>query len=81
VSGVLDLLLETPTAYVIIDHKTFPAKAASAWRAKCAGFIPQLVAYAILLDAVGEKKVAAAWVHLPVGGGMVEVVLGDGGGR
>ena len=81
VSGVLDLLLETPTAYVIIDHKTFPAKAASAWRAKCAGFIPQLAAYAILLDAVGEKKVAAAWVHLPVGGGMVEVVLVDGGGR
>ena len=80
VSGVLDLLLETPTAYVIIDHKTFPAKAASAWRAKCAGFIPQLAAYAILLDAVGKKKVAAAWVHLPVGGGMVEVVLGEGGG-
>ena len=80
-SGVLDLLLETPTAYVIIDHKTFPAKAVSAWRAKCAGFIPQLAAYAILLDAVGEKKVAAAWVHLPVGGGMVEVVLVDGGGR
>jgi ATP-dependent helicase/nuclease subunit A len=79
VSGILDLLLETPTAYVIIDHKTFPAKAASAWRAKCAGFIPQLVAYALLLDAVGEKKVAAAWVHLPVGGGMVEVVLGQGG--
>ncbi|HSY24933.1 MAG TPA: UvrD-helicase domain-containing protein [Polyangiaceae bacterium] len=80
VSGVVDLLLETPTAYVIIDHKTFPAKAASAWRAKCAGFIPQLAAYAILLDAVGEKKVGAAWVHLPVGGGMMEVVLGDGGG-
>ncbi|MDP9035062.1 MAG: PD-(D/E)XK nuclease family protein [Myxococcota bacterium] len=80
VSGIVDLLLETPTAYVIIDHKTFPAKAASAWRAKCAGFIPQLAAYAILLEAVGEKKVAAAWVHLPVGGGMVEVVLGQGGG-
>ena len=80
VSGVIDLLLETPTAYVIINHKTFPAKVASAWRAKCAGFIPQLAAYALLLDAVGEKKVAAAWVHLPVGGGMVEVVLGGGGG-
>ena len=39
-SGVLDLLLETPTAYVIIDHKTFPAKAASAWRAKCRGVHP-----------------------------------------
>jgi hypothetical protein len=78
VSGIIDLLLETPTGYVIVDHKTFPAKAESAWRAKCAGFVPQLAAYALVLDAVSEKKTVGAWVHLPVGGGMVEVVLGKG---
>jgi ATP-dependent exoDNAse (exonuclease V) beta subunit len=75
-SGIIDLLLETEEGYVLIDHKTFPATAESAWRAKCASFIPQLVAYALLLESTGTKRVASCWVHLPVGGGMVEIVLG-----
>jgi ATP-dependent exoDNAse (exonuclease V) beta subunit len=75
VSGIIDLLLETETGWVLIDHKTFPATAESAWRVKCASFIPQLAAYAELLEGVGDKKVEACWVHLPVGGGMVEVTV------
>lgn len=78
VSGIIDLLLETEDGYVLIDHKTFPARAESAWRAKCAGFISQLAAYALVLDRVGHKRVEACWVHLPIGGGMVEVLLGGG---
>jgi len=61
---------------VVIDHKTFPAAAESAWRAKCVTFIPQLAAYATLLDAAGEKRVTSCWVHLPIGGAMVEIALG-----
>ncbi len=78
VSGIIDLLLETETGFVLVDHKTFPAKAESAWRAKCVKFIPQLAAYAKLLDSVGEKRVEACWVHLPVAGGMLEVGIPSG---
>ena len=79
VSGIIDLLIETASGYVVVDHKTFPAAVEPAWRVKCASFIPQLAAYAHLLDAAGGKKVEGGWVHLPVGGGMVEVVLGRKG--
>ncbi|MBX3209803.1 MAG: PD-(D/E)XK nuclease family protein [Labilithrix sp.] len=76
VSGIIDLLLETDAGYVIVDHKTIPGSTPAAWRAKCGSFIAQLAAYAIVLESAGGKGVEACWVHLPVGGGMVEVVLG-----
>jgi hypothetical protein len=76
VSGIIDLLLETPTGYVIVDHKTFPAPTAAAWRKKCAGFIPQLAAYRLLLER-RENTLAEAWIHLPVGGGAASIVLND----
>lgn len=73
VRGIIDLLLETAEGCVVIDHKTFPGTTEAAWRAKCAEFAPQLDAYADVLVRAG-KPVLACWVHLPVGGGMVEVV-------
>jgi ATP-dependent exoDNAse (exonuclease V) beta subunit len=78
VSGIIDLLLETDAGYVLLDHKSFPAGAESAWRAQCATFIPQLAAYAWLLEAMGDKPLVACWVHLPVAGGMVEIELPRG---
>lgn len=71
--GVIDLLIETPDGYVLIDHKTFPAAVEAAWRKKCLAFAPQLVGYRWLLEALGGKRVLEAWIHLPVGGGMVEI--------
>ncbi|MBX3219769.1 MAG: UvrD-helicase domain-containing protein [Labilithrix sp.] len=79
VSGIIDLLLETDAGYVVVDHKTFPGSTPAAWRAKCGSFIAQLAAYAIVLESAGGKCVEACWIHLPVGGGMVEVVLGAAG--
>ena len=73
VSGIIDLLLETRAGCVILDHKTFPGSTEAAWRAKCSGFVPQLATYAELVSRVEGKHVAACWVHLPVGGGMLEV--------
>ncbi|HMJ53765.1 MAG TPA: UvrD-helicase domain-containing protein [Polyangiaceae bacterium] len=74
VSGTIDLLLETRDGYVIIDHKTFPGTTEAAWRAKTVEFLPQLAAYAEALRRVAGKGVIGCWVHLPVGGGMVEVI-------
>lgn len=74
-SGIIDLLVETREGgYVLVDHKSFPAPHEAAWRAKCASFIPQLAAYALLLRA-GGARMEAAWIHLPLGGGAVECWL------
>jgi len=73
ISGTIDLLLETSAGYVLIDHKSFPATTEPAWRAKVKGFLPQLAAYAAALDRLDGPPVAGIWVHLPLGGGMVEI--------
>ena len=71
--GSVDLLLETAEGYVLFDHKTFPGRAPAAWVKKAEEFLPQFAAYARGLEALGGKRVVDAWVHLPVGGGMVRV--------
>lgn len=73
-SGVIDLLLETPEEIVVLDHKTFPATNESAWRHRVKEFLPQMAAYATALERLGERRVAEVWIHLPLGGGLVEVV-------
>jgi hypothetical protein len=80
VSGVIDLLLETDEGWVVIDHKTFPGTSEGAWRKKCGEFVPQLVAYGRLVEEAGLGAPRSTWVHLPVGGGVVEIVLGVGRG-
>lgn len=75
VRGVIDLLLEQDDELVVLDHKTFPAPSEAAWRAKCHDFIPQLATYALLLTQATGKPPTSMWIHLPVGGGMVEVRL------
>jgi ATP-dependent exoDNAse (exonuclease V) beta subunit len=73
ISGTIDLLLETSAGYVLIDHKSFPGTTEPAWRAKVKAFLPQLAAYAAALDRLDGPPVVAIWVHLPLGGGMVEI--------
>lgn len=74
VSGAIDLLLETPEGRVLIDHKTFPGATEPAWRARVRSFLPQMAAYAEALSRMDDRPVVACWVHLPIGGGMVEIV-------
>ena len=74
-SGIVDLLLETNDGLVIVDHKTFPGIGEGAWRKKALEVAKQLVVYAHVLQSVPGMKVLGAWVHLPMGGGMVEVVV------
>lgn len=71
VSGVIDLLLETPDGVVVIDYKGFPG-AASAWQQKAEELAPQLAAYARALELAG-KKVLETWLCFAVGGGAVRV--------
>jgi hypothetical protein len=73
VAGIIDLLLETANGYVIFDHKTFPGRSEAAWRAKVVEFLPQFAAYAAALRLLGARDVVGGWVHLPAGGGLVEL--------
>jgi len=73
IAGNIDLLLETPSGFVIIDHKSFPG-AASHWAAKALEYAPQLATYAKALEMAGAS-VLGHFVHFTVGGGMVELAV------
>jgi ATP-dependent exoDNAse (exonuclease V) beta subunit len=74
VRGTIDLLLELPEGYIIIDHKT----TSDAKKEDAKGYAPQLFAYkeAVEAAAVAEgthKKVLATLIHMPVIGMIYEV--------
>lgn len=68
--GWIDLLLELPSGYVIIDHKSFPGQNAEE-RAK--KYAPQLVAYKEAVEKATGKPVIDMLLHLPVNGLIVKV--------
>ena len=71
--GWIDLLLETEAGWIIIDHKSSP-RPRSEWVNEAIGHSGQLASYASALRGAG-LECAGCWVHFPVGGGLVEVVL------
>jgi ATP-dependent exoDNAse (exonuclease V) beta subunit len=71
IAGSIDLLLETPAGFVIIDHKSFPGRA-SEWDEGALGYAPQLMTYARAIELAGGK-VAGMFVHFLIGGGIVEI--------
>jgi ATP-dependent exoDNAse (exonuclease V) beta subunit len=79
VSGFIDLLLETPEGFVIIDHKSFPGSVADA-KKKAASFGGQLGLYAKAVQEATGKKIDGGYIHLPISGMMllVQHVTTDG---
>jgi ATP-dependent exoDNAse (exonuclease V) beta subunit len=77
IEGFIDLLLETPEGWVVIDHKSFPGKHAE-WPARALSYSGQLALYREALGKVGVR-VASLWIHFSVGGGLVEVLPPGGG--
>ena len=69
-TGKMDVLLETDSAAVVIDHKSFP-RPRSEWAAEALKHSGQLNAYAEALRAAGRK--AETWIHFPITGGAVRV--------
>ena len=74
VSGWIDLLVETPEGFVLIDHKASP-RARSDWEEIALGYSGQLEAYAEGINRAMDKPVIARYIHFAVTGGMVEVVV------
>ena len=71
--GWIDLLLETDTGWIVIDHMSSP-RPRSEWADEAIGYSGHLAAHVTALRATG-MDCAGCWLHLPVGGALVEVVL------
>ncbi len=62
VSGRIDLLLDGPDGYVVIDHKTFPG-AVDQWTDRAIAHAPQLALYGRLVEAATGRPVVGYFVH------------------
>ena len=76
--GWIDLLLETDAGWIVIDHKSSP-RPRSEWPAEAIEYSGQFAAYVSAICRSG-MKCAGCWLHLPVGGGLVEILLDDTSG-
>jgi ATP-dependent exoDNAse (exonuclease V) beta subunit len=76
VRGWIDVLLETDSGLVVIDHKSSP-RPKSEWPTEALEHSGQLAVYAQALAATG-KKVVGCWIHFPVSGGAAAIELGRG---
>jgi ATP-dependent exoDNAse (exonuclease V) beta subunit len=74
--GSIDLLLELPDSYVIVDHKTFPGRY-ELWDTKAISLFPQLAAYKHLVEQASEKPVGAVYIHMPIVGTLMELTCAD----
>jgi ATP-dependent exoDNAse (exonuclease V) beta subunit len=72
ISGWIDLLVETPEGFVLIDHKASP-RARSDWEEIALGYSGQLDAYARGITQATGSPVLSRWIHFGVTGGLVEV--------
>jgi len=70
--GRIDLLVDTPDGWVLIDHKANPG-GASRDEALAQKYGPQLSSYAEAIEACSGKRVKELWLFLPVAARAVRV--------
>lgn len=70
--GYADLVLETDTGLVLVDHKCIAGELAEAARA-AADYGGQLATYVRALESATGRGVIARWIHLPLQGAVVEI--------
>ena len=70
--GFIDLLLDTPDGWVIVDHKTFPGRGDDA-RERACGHAGQLRAYREALSQATPRPVLSTWIHFPILGQLMEI--------
>ncbi|HSM91669.1 MAG TPA: UvrD-helicase domain-containing protein [Anaeromyxobacteraceae bacterium] len=74
--GEVDLFLELPDGFVLVDHKSFPGSERERDRRLVEEYAPQLRWYAKVLGKALGKPMKAAFIHLPIRGEMAEVGVG-----
>ena len=70
--GTCDLVIETPTGFAVVDHKTFLGSEDRVTSQTVASF-GQLRAYAEILISALQKPCLGLFVHLPLAGLVVEL--------
>jgi ATP-dependent exoDNAse (exonuclease V) beta subunit len=71
-NGRIDLLVDTGSHWVLIDHKSNPG-ARSAWPELANTHGGQLLAYKAALEMATGKPVKEIWLVLPVAGGAIRI--------
>ncbi|MDD2558131.1 MAG: UvrD-helicase domain-containing protein [Desulfuromonas sp.] len=72
-TGWVDLLVDTPHGWILIDHKTYPGKETE-WAEQALKYSGQLQLYSRTVAAATGKPVLSQWIHFCIGGSMVEVI-------
>lgn len=70
--GCIDLLLETPQGWILLDHKSNP-QSADHWDAIAASYSGQMLAYAKAIEKASGKNVLESWLYFPVSAGAVQL--------
>ena len=70
--GWIDVLVETADGWTVIDHKSSP-RPKREWAEEALGHSGQIACYRAMLAANGVQLAPSAWIHFPVGGGMIRV--------
>ena len=73
--GRIDLLLEVPDGWVVLDHKANPAPS-DRWGEVAAEHSGQLTHYADALVRATGRSVTETWIVLPVAAGAVQISIG-----
>ncbi len=71
-SGWIDLLVDTPQGYVIVDHKSFLGDKPQR-KKKAVEYQPQLALYAEAVGKASGRPVLATWIHLPLSGRVMRI--------
>ena len=72
--GIADLVLEHKAGFVVVDHKCFPGQRDKAIE-KAASYAGQVLAYGDAIRTATGKPVTGHFIHLPVLGLVVPVLL------
>lgn len=72
--GWIDLLVRTREGWLIIDHKAYPGDPAG-WGEYALGYSGQLAAYRQAVEQATGIPMVGQWIHLCLGGGLVQVHL------
>lgn len=74
-NGRIDLLLETDTGWILIDHKSTQLSP-DQWETLAIDYGSQMSAYTTSVERGSGRKVQEAWLYLPVAGGGIKVSRG-----
>lgn len=72
--GRIDLLLETPVGWILLDHKSNP-QGPEKWEGIANDYSGQLAAYGNAVERATGKPVMESWLFFPVSGGGVRVEM------